>query len=57
MRGGWPDDEPLPLDPDECVALVKGLAVRPRKPFDVQMLSQLPGKWEMMDGWIWVYRT
>jgi hypothetical protein len=57
MGGGWPDDEPLPLDPDECVALVKGLAVRPRKPFDVQMLSQLPGKWEMMDGWIWFYRT
>jgi hypothetical protein len=30
--GGWPEDEVLPLDPDECVALVEGRGVVPRRP-------------------------
>lgn len=33
--GGWPEDEELPLDPDECVALVQGIGVVPRRPLNV----------------------
>ena len=57
MGGGWPDDEPFPLDPDECIALVRGWAVKPRRPFDRQMLYQLPGQWEKTNSWIWLRRT
>lgn len=55
--GGWPDDEELPLDPDECVALVKGMGVVPRRPISLDQLYQLPGSWEMSGGRIWFYRT
>jgi len=55
--GGWPQDEELPLDHDECVALVQGMGVMPRRPISLDQLYQLPGRWEMADGHIWFYRT
>lgn len=55
--GGWPDDEELPLDPDECVELAKGRGVMPRCRIDLDQLYQLPGQWEMSGSRIWFHRT
>jgi hypothetical protein len=52
--GSWPEDKPLPLTDAECAALVRGAMVRWRGTFDDFML--LPGRYEMIDGWIYVRR-
>jgi hypothetical protein len=51
----WPDDRPFPLSDAECARLVRGHLVRWRGTFE-EMLD-LPGMYEMMDGWLYVRRT
>lgn len=56
MGGGWPEDEEFPLAPGECVALVKGMGVVPRRSVSSDQLLQLPGKWEMIQGRLRLHR-
>lgn len=51
----WPEDRPFPLTDEECARLVRGHAVRWRGTLD-EML-ELPGVYEMMDGWLYVRRS
>jgi hypothetical protein len=51
----WPDDKPFPLSDAECARLVRGHLVRWRGTLE-EMLD-LPGTYEMMDGWLYVRRT
>jgi hypothetical protein len=51
----WPEDKPFPLSDAECARLVRGHLVRWRGTLE-EMLD-LPGMYEMMDGWLYVRRT
>lgn len=53
--GRWPADKPFPLTDAECAELVRGGAVRWRGTFDD--FDLLPGKYEMIDGWIYLWRA
>ena len=45
----WPHDKEFPLTPLEAWHILKGYAVRPKKPVD---LIQLPGQLEMREDYI-----
>jgi hypothetical protein len=51
----WPDDKPFPLSDAECARLVRGHLVRWRGTLEEAL--ELPGMYEMMDGWLYVRRT
>lgn len=53
--GVWPKDRPFPLTPEECERLVRGYPVPWRGSLDDFLL--LPGKYEMIDGWIHLWRA
>ena len=55
MGGRWPDDKPFPLTDAECAEVVRGGMVRWWGTFDDFHL--LPGKYEMIDGWIYLWRS
>ena len=46
----WPAGAPFPLSDQECAALVRGYAVHWDAGLDA--LFQVPGRWEMIDGYI-----
>lgn len=50
-----PDDKPFPLTNAECARLVRGHLVRWRG--TLEEVLDLPGMYEMMDGWLYVRRT
>jgi hypothetical protein len=51
----WPDDKPFPLADAECARLVRGHPVRWGGTLEEAL--NLPGMYEMMDGWLYVRRT
>jgi hypothetical protein len=51
----WPDDKPFPLSDAKCARLVWGHPVRWRGTLEEAL--DLPGRYEMMDGWLYVRRT
>jgi hypothetical protein len=51
----WPDDKSFPLCDAECARLVRGHPVRWRGTLEETL--DLPGMYEMMDGWLYVQRT
>ncbi len=51
----WPDDGPFPLSDAECTRLVRGHLVRWRGTLEEAL--ELPGMYEMLDGWLYVRRT
>ncbi len=51
----WPDDQPVPRSDAECARLVRGHLVRWRGTLEEAL--ELPGMYEMMDGWLYVRRT
>jgi hypothetical protein len=50
----WPEDEPFPLSDAECARLVRGHPVRWRGTLDEAM--RLPGRYEMVRGWLYTRR-
>jgi hypothetical protein len=44
--------EAYPLTPKECWFVMRGYAVRPKRPVNVDILLTLPGYLEMSDGYI-----
>jgi hypothetical protein len=56
--GNWPDDRRFPLTPDECKAVLMGYAVLPSSaPMTVDDLLLLPGKFELFDGRVVLWRA
>jgi hypothetical protein len=51
----WPDDKPFPLTDAECARLVRGHPVR--WPGTVDEMLELPGKYELVDGWLYLWRA
>jgi hypothetical protein len=51
----WPDDKLFPLTDAQCARLVRGHLVRWRGTLEEAL--ELPGVYEMMDGWLYVRRT
>ncbi len=51
----WPEERPFPLTDTECARLVRGHPVRWRGTLEEAL--ELPGMYEMMDGWLYVRRT
>ena len=51
----WPDERPFPLSDAECARLVRGHPVRWRGTLDET--PELPGTYEMVDGWLYVRRS
>ena len=45
----WPADQEFPLTDAECSALLRGYAVRPRRPLSAEDVEQLPAKVEIID--------
>jgi hypothetical protein len=50
----WPVDKPFPLTDQQCVALCRGDAVR--WPHPIHELNHLPGRCELLDGWLLLAR-
>jgi len=46
----WPDETQFPLSDAQCAALCRGHAVR--WPLDLEALSELPGRYELLEGWL-----
>ena len=51
----WPDERPFPLSDAECARLVRGHPVRWRG--TLEEMLELPGVYEMVDGWLYVRRS
>jgi hypothetical protein len=51
----WPDGRPFPLTDAECARLVRGHPVRWRG--TLEEMLELPGTYEMIDGWLYVRRS
>jgi hypothetical protein len=51
----WPDERPFPLTDAECARLVRGHPVRWRG--TLEEMLELPGTYEMVDGWLYVRRS
>jgi hypothetical protein len=51
----WPEDKPFPLTDTECARLVRGHPLRWRGTLD-EALS-LPGRYEMIDAWLYARRS
>ncbi|UEM18492.1 hypothetical protein JL100_015330 [Skermanella mucosa] len=52
----WPADKPFPLSDGQCAALVRGHMVRWGGTVD-EYLTELPGKYELVDGFLRVHET
>ena len=50
----WPEHEPFPLTDAECARLVRGHPVRWRG--TLEEMLRLPGRYEMVDGWLYARR-
>ena len=48
----WPDDKPFPLTPDEAYWIMRGWMVLPASEPNVDTLLEMPGRLEMIDGYI-----
>jgi hypothetical protein len=54
LGGRWPEDKPFPLTDAECAEIIRGGMVRWRGTFDD--FDLLPGKFEMINGWVYLWR-
>ncbi len=50
----WPEDEPFPLTDAACARLVRGHPVRWRG--TLEQALRLPGRYEMVAGWLYCRR-
>ena len=49
----WSDEEPpFPITPLEAWYILQGWAVRPKEPLAMETFLELPGRLEMVDGYI-----
>ena len=56
--GNWPSDKPFPLTPMEAWYVLQGYSVRPRNAqITVEMLDDLPGKLELSNGYLMLWRS
>lgn len=56
--GNWPSDKPFPLTPLEAWWLLQGYAVKPQAGITShQVTDDLPGKFELFDGYLVLWRS
>ncbi len=48
----WPDGRPFPLTPEEAYWIIRGWLVLPASQPDVTHLHEMPGRLEMLNGYI-----
>ena len=56
--GNWPADKPFPFTPEEAWWLLQGYSVKPRNcDMTFEIFNELPGKLEMSDGYVMLWRS
>lgn len=50
-------EEDFPLTPVEAWYVMRGYAVKPKKPVDVDQMLKMPGKLEMSNGYIMLWES